>query len=244
MAAAALPFLLDAGTFVVGAALILAMHGNLTPAPDGPPAAMTTRIAEGFRWLWRHRLIRVLAFFAAVWNLAVGAVSAIYVLFALELLGVDEVGFGLLVVTEGVGGLIGTLVAPRLSTRLGTGTTILAATAFQGSAYVVIGLLSDPWVAGVVTAAGNVGALAAIVLVVSLRQSTVPGHLLGRVTSAMRFIAVGAMPLGAVAGGVLGSFLGLRVPSLAAGSVLLGLRLVAAPTINNRAVAAHLVERE
>ncbi|WP_207757453.1 MFS transporter [Nonomuraea cypriaca] len=48
------------------------------------------------------------------------------------------------------------------------------------------------------------------VTVISFRQSVTPDHLLGRVNATMRTIAWSALALGALLGGALGSWLGLR----------------------------------
>ena len=57
---------------------------------------------------------------------------------------------------------------------------------------------------------GGVGISIWNVITVSLRQRITPGRLLGRVNSAYRLVAWGTMPLGAIAGGLLAEFLGLR----------------------------------
>lgn len=71
-----------------------------------------------------------------------------------------------------------------------------------------------PVAAGLVVA-GFV-AMLANVIVASLHQRLVPGHLLGRVGATMRLIAVGAAPLGALLAGTLGDLVGLRAVFVAA----------------------------
>jgi hypothetical protein len=48
------------------------------------------------------------------------------------------------------------------------------------------------------------------VIIGSFRQAWCPPPMLGRVTASMRFLAYGAVPLGAVAAGALGTALGVR----------------------------------
>jgi hypothetical protein len=99
-AAAAVPFPLDAGSFAAAAALVAAMGGRFrVERPEG--AARTTlrgEIAEGVRWLARHRLLRILAVAIALMNLTLSATVAISVLYAQERLGLGSVGYGLLLV--------------------------------------------------------------------------------------------------------------------------------------------------
>ena len=45
---------------------------------------------------------------------------------------------------------------------------------------------------------------------ISYRQTVTPPNLLGRMNASVRFLVSGMMPLGAVVGGVLGSWIGVR----------------------------------
>ncbi len=77
------------------------------------------------------------------------------------------------------------------------------------------------------------------VTTVSYRQRITPDHLLGRVNSAYRLVAWGTRPLGAVVGGVLGQWLGVRSVF-----VVMGI-LTAAVLIPNRLITeAALAEGE
>jgi predicted MFS family arabinose efflux permease len=59
-------------------------------------------------------------------------------------------------------------------------------------------------------AGGELGQLVYAITNVSLRQRLVPERLLGRVNATMRFLVLGAFPLGALAGGLLGAAIGVR----------------------------------
>ena len=66
-----------------------------------------------------------------------------------------------------------------------------------------------PWlVAGMVLFAA--GGTIYNVSQVSYRQAITPNRMLGRTNATMRFIVWGTMPVGSIAGGVLGTVLGLR----------------------------------
>jgi hypothetical protein len=69
------PFLLDAGTFAAAAALVAAMDGRFrVERPTGAaPTTLRSEIAEGVRWLVRHRLLRILAVAIALMNLTLSA---------------------------------------------------------------------------------------------------------------------------------------------------------------------------
>jgi MFS family permease len=242
--AAWIPLAVDAISFAAGSALVAAIRGRFGPdagaAGPAPPAVRGTlraEIAEGLRWLLAHRVLRTTAIMVAVVNLLTTGGDAVLVLFAQEQLGLDSVGFGLLVTGSAAGGVVGSLLAARLGRRLGsarvlTGSLLLAALATLG-----VGLTSDPWVAGVLYAAHGLGVVLFNVVGGSLRQSLVPDHLLGRVISAFRLFSYGAAPLGALLGGAVARGFGLRAPFLLAGTVIPVTILLCLRVVNNRTVA-------
>jgi len=69
------------------------------------------------------------------------------------------------------------------------------------------------------------------VVTVSLRQSVIPDHLLGRVNSVYRFLGWGGMPVGALIGGLLASSYGLRAPFWVGGGCLLAASVIATPRL-------------
>jgi predicted MFS family arabinose efflux permease len=68
----------------------------------------------------------------------------------------------------------------------------------------------------------------------ALRQWLVPSHLLGRVSSVHRTVAVGAAPLGALVGGVVAAQLGIRAPYLLGGVALLAAGLLGVRLLSQR----------
>ena len=95
-AAAAAPFLLDAGSFGIAALAVLGLRGSFRPVRDlgvdAPRPSIRADIAEGLRWLRRHQLLRTLALVLGVLNLLDAGVLAVFVLYALEVLGLSKQG--------------------------------------------------------------------------------------------------------------------------------------------------------
>jgi MFS family permease len=114
--AAAVPFLLDAGTFAAAAVLVAAMSGRFrVERPEGAvPTTLRGEIAEGVRWLARHRLLRILAVAIALMNLTLSATLSISVLYAQDRIGLGSVGYGLLLSSVAVGGISASLLAERV----------------------------------------------------------------------------------------------------------------------------------
>lgn len=145
---AALPFGVDAVTFVVAAVLVAATR---PVAGDVAPVRGDLRgdIAEGVRWLWSHRLLRTLALTMGVANVAFCGAFAVFVLYARERLGLSDVGYGFLLTTFAVGGLVGTAIASRLQKWLGAGWLLRAGLVVEGVTHLSLAITRQPWVAAV-----------------------------------------------------------------------------------------------
>jgi MFS family permease len=236
--AAAVPFLLDAGTFAAAAALIAAMGGRFrAERPAGAPTTLRAEIAEGVRWLLGHRLLRLLAVAIALMNLTLSATISISVLFAQERLGLGSVGFGLLISAVAVGGITASLVAERVIGRLGPATTMRLGLVVEASTHLVLASSRSPLLVGAIFALFGFHATTWGVISVSLRQELVPARLLGRVNSAYALFGFGALSLGAVAGGVLAARYGLTAPFRCSFVVMSLLTVACWPVLSGRAVA-------
>lgn len=238
--AAAAPFFLDSASFLISALLVLSFSGSFkAPRDEGlPRTTMRSDIAEGLRWLWNHKLLRTLAMMLGTWNALNTAAFSIFVLFALEILDVTEVGYGILMSSLVVGSVAGSLSGSAVSRRLGPGTTLRVAVVSGAALVLVIGLTSNPYVVGVMFAIEGFAATVWNVITVSMRQAIIPDRLLGRVNSVYRMFGWGSMPIGAALGGFLGTVFGLRAPYFVMAGGLALMAALTAPLINNRTIAA------
>lgn len=215
------------------------MRGSYRPARDvgrtAQPFVRSLRadIREGLGFLLQSRVLRSLAMMTGLANLASAAAGAVFVLFAVgsgSPMGLTEPQFGLLTTASAAGAILGSVLAGRVTARLGRARSIAAATV----AFVVMAgtpaLTANPWLIGAAWALGGFGVMVWNVIVVSLRQSITPDALLGRVNSCYRLLAWGTMPVGALLGGAIGEALGLRAvfvtAAVLAASATLGLRAV------------------
>jgi MFS family permease len=227
----AVPFVLDAISFAVSAALLGRMRGTFRPdrAPDADSSAagLLREVGEGFRWLWRNPVIRTLSVVVTFMNLARAMTMAIFVLYALETLDLSEVGFGVLSSAVAVGAVAASWAAERIRPGV-AGPCLVAAVLGHGLTTVAMGATSNPWVAGVSSAAFGFATMTWSVLTAAVRQTVVPDRLLGRISSVHRFLSWGSLPLGSLLGGVLATAYGLRVPFVAGGLAVVLAALVAA----------------
>jgi MFS family permease len=236
--AAAVPFLLDAGTFAAAAALVAAMGGRfrVERSTGAAPTTLRSEIAEGVRWLLRHRLLRILAVAIALMNLTLSATLSISVLYAQERLGLGSVGYGLLISSMAVGGVAASLVAERLIGWLGPATTMRLGLIIETSTHLTLALARSPLLVGAVFALFGFHAMTWSVISVSLRQELIPARLLGRVNSAYALFGFGSLSLGAIFGGLLAARAGLTAPFWCSFAAMAALTLACWPLLSSRAV--------
>jgi MFS family permease len=207
--AAATPFGVNAATFAASAAILLTVDGSYRPARTQRSSVLED-IKDGFRFLWREPIIRAFAVGAGAINLGFTAAAAVLVLHAQDNLGLDELGFGLLLASAAVGGVVGAQLAPRTINRLGRRPSVFGSVAVVASGVAIIGAAGSLWVAAAGFALFGFAGEIWNVVSVTYRQSVTPDEMLGRVMSGFRVIAYGAFPIGAALGGFIALALSLR----------------------------------
>jgi MFS family permease len=232
LAGAALAFAVPAALWLAAVGALLLLSGPFRVA-RAQRTTLRTDVAEGLRFLWRHRILRTLAVMTGVFNLASNGLFAIFVLYAVgpgSAMELTEPGYGVLLATLAAGSLTGSLLAEPLERRLGRARTLTLAFSMAALIALTPALTADPVLVGLAFFGGGMAIIVSNVITVSLRQLITPDRLLGRVNSGYRLFAWGTRPIGALTGGVLGQLVGLRPVFVAMGmlmlSVLVGMRIV------------------
>jgi MFS family permease len=122
-----------------------------------------------------------------------------------RLFGFESVGtfiFTLLIMGGAVGGIIGSVLAARVSRVLGSGPSLYLTILGGAITAAVTGFATRWWLAFLMTVLATFTSILWNVITVSLRQTIIPDHLLGRVNSVYRFFGWGMMPVGSFLGGV------------------------------------------
>ncbi|MFC6341197.1 family 1 glycosylhydrolase, partial [Nocardioides hankookensis] len=192
-----LPFAADAVSFAFSWVLLGRIRTDLSAPTTASPRKPAQDLAEGVRFIARHRLFRVLVVWSALANLAVNALFFVAVL-RLIAGGFAAYQIGLVETAAGVCGILGAIVAPWLIDRVPTGRlTVLIAWSFVPlvvpmvlwnhpavvAAALSVGLFLNP--------AGNAG-------IGSYRMAVTPPELIGRVQATTQFVSMAAMPLAPV----------------------------------------------
>lgn len=231
------PFGFASLTYGIASLMLGLLPGRYRPTISSDRLNLFQEISHGLKWFWQHRLLRTLGFFAAACNFVFAAVMGVFVLFAQDVLGLSDAAYGLVISMGAVGGIVGSLLTKKLSDRFGSGTILLADGLIMGLSYVGIALSTNPLVVGMMFILISMASMFGNVVIISLRQSIIPDHLLGRVASAYRLLALGALPLGALFGGLIARTINLAAPILAGGILLIVVTFLLRPIVNNHSIA-------
>jgi MFS family permease len=227
--AVGLPFGIDAASFAISAALLATLPHARRERVAHP--RLRTSIAEGLRYLTGSPLLRTLAILLGVNNFCGQFGMSTLVLYATQTLHVTTRGYGLLLIGMAIGAVLGGLVNAPIVARIGERAALVSALVGLAAVALATGLAPDA--VALSAFLGVSGFLVTLwnIVTVSLRQELVPTELLGRVNSVYRMLGWGFMPLGAIAGGFIAHWLGLRAPYIVASGIRMAALLVAVPIV-------------
>jgi MFS family permease len=175
------------------------------------PAAATPRgrrrlsaeMREGVHGLLRHPLLGPTTVAGTLRSLGNSATATIALVFAYRALDLTPVTVGALLTVSGLAGAAGAWLTPGLTTRWGTGRTLVVACA-SGTMWMLAPLAFLLPAIPVYLAIAAVAAACTPVwntTVTTLRQAVTPTELLGRVHATARTFTFSAVPIGALLGG-------------------------------------------
>jgi len=191
-------------------------------------------IGEGLRFVFGHRLLRVIAVTTGLANFFTATLMATQSVFLVRVLGLTPGVVGLMLAASAVGGLAGALCAGRLAARFGQ-ARIIWLSALATGPFALLWPLAGRGAGAALFAVGSgvvfFGAVVYNVAQVSFRQALCPPRLLGRMNATLRFLMWGTLPLGALAGGALAEAFGARTALAwcAAGFLVVPLPLLLSP---------------
>jgi MFS family permease len=232
----------DVVSFLVAA---VTLSGIPDPEAANPPVERNPilhEMWEGLGALLGHPVLRAIATATTLNNLAVGIASPVIILYMVRTLHLSPTVVGVALAVNGLGGVAGAIAGAGASRRLSVPVVLSLGLFFGGlGTLVVASALGPPALIVAVLFAGEATLGFALPFFningVSLRQSLTPARLQARVHATSRTLTYGAVPVGAVVGGVLGEHLGLRQTLVVSGLGALCAALVAY-------IGIHLATRE
>lgn len=174
--------------------------------PDEKRLFFLTEALDGLRYIWTEPRLRVTTIASAIPNFVMGFIEATFVVLAFVVLRVQsEFHVGVLVLAMGVGGVLGALVAPTVTRRVGLGRALTMGMMLSGVLMFSVMFTSyGPLTIGLM-AGWMVGVSVINIPLATIRQHYPPDSMLGRVITASRAIGWATLPVGALLGGWLGA---------------------------------------
>lgn len=204
--------------FFVQAVLVSLSALLITQIASGRPAAVTATnspradIVAGAKWLWRHPALRTLTLTVVLFNLTFGAAWPMLVLYSEERLGMDEVGFGLLLSAGAVGGVCGAMAYGWLEARVSLGNLMRAGLIVETLVHLGLALSTAPWLSMFILFSFGFQATIWGTTATAVRQRAVPEDLQGRVGGVYLVGVFGGLVLGNAIGAVISGIWGVLAP--------------------------------
>jgi predicted MFS family arabinose efflux permease len=196
---------------VISALFVVRIAKPETKPEPAPHPHLGREIVEGLKFVFHHRLLRPIVISDAVFSLFLILYQTMLLVFLARHLGLGSLGIGLVLSAMGCGGLLGALTAGRVAARIGRGRVIWLAPLLTCPLAALMPLTRPGWTVYAATAGLMLLSMGGVIRLIAqsgLQQSVTPARLLGRMSATARFVTWGSMPLGGLAGGVIGALLG------------------------------------
>jgi MFS family permease len=235
--------LVDAATFAVSALMIGRVRVRDLPVDTTNEDGLLRRSRDGMALVLRDPYLRASLACATTINLFNLMAGALIILYASRELGLSAGVIGLALGIGATGGLLGTVVAGPLSRRIGVGRTIALGAVVFSAPFALMPLAAGPtWSrAGVLALVEFISALGVMCLDIplnALMTAVTPDGVRSRVTGAFSSVNYGIRPLGAIAGGLVGEWIGIGPTMVVAavGGSLSFLFLLRSPVFSTRTI--------
>lgn len=211
----AIPFAVDAISYAVSFISVLAIRRPLGEQRQRPATMRVhAEIAEGVRWVWREPFLRTNSLLVIASDLTVNSLYLLVVVVARRH-GASSLHVGVMLLFLGLGGVIGTLIAPRLLRVLPLKAGIYGSLITITALLPVMAFVHRPLVLGVLYGAMFIPYPTWSAGLSAYRASRIPDELQGRAQSVFTILALGAVPFGMLATGASLQHLGGRTTALA-----------------------------
>jgi MFS family permease len=234
----------------LGAVLFIGLIRRPEPEPakhdpaEGRRPSMWQEARAGLTYVRDSRYLRSIAACTGSFNLFGNIGAVVTLLYLVRELGLGAGTIGVIFAIGNIGVVVGALTGGRVAKAIGIGPTIVFSAALGGVALAFVPLAprDDPfWFLVIGGIIGGWSVVAYNVNQVGLRQAITPHNMLGRMNATMRLIVWGTIPIGALAGGILGTAIGFQATLWlsAAGAFLAFLPVLFSPVRSLRAIPAQ-----
>lgn len=208
----AVPFALQATCVALGAVLISRIGTPRGAVRENVDTHVRQDIVDGVRWLMGNRPVRTLALVIITFNITWAAPMSVMVLWALQRVGIEEAGFGLLTTATALGGLVATFSYGWLERRVPLALLMRLALGCEVVYHLGMALTTSPLTAYPLMFFFGAYAFVWGTLSNAVRQRAVPTEFQGRVGSVYMICVMGGMLIGSLLGGVIAHYGGIVAP--------------------------------
>jgi MFS family permease len=182
----------------------------------------------GIHYLYNHKVLRRIVVTTSIIGVCYSMGTSTMVLFLVEELNMPKPLFGVILTIQGVGAIIGSIVAPKASKRFGRTPMMTFGIFFSSLVLLGQGIAPNLYVFVALATFGAFTISQWNILLMATYQTVIPNELYGRIHGTRRTIVWGMMPFGSLIGGVLAHY-SLRLPMYVGGIIA---TVIAASSIN------------
>ena len=216
-------FLLNGLSFII---LIVALAAMVIPplVHTGPPQSILQSIGDGFAYLRGHETLRTLMILALAPMIFGMPYISLLPVFADDVLGIGNEGYGLLLSCTGVGALFGALTVASMGNYRRRGQLLLFIMIWYGALLVLFSRSTTPLLSYLLLFGVGAGQTGYLAFNMTLLQTHASDEMRGRVISFF-YLNRGLVPLGTVAAGVAAQVFGVQPTVTVMGLAVVGLGL-------------------
>jgi MFS family permease len=220
------PFLVNAASYFLSVWTLALVRAEFQKERGAPRGRVLTEVKEGLTWFWRQPFIRTTSLLVTGSDFTLNALYLVVIVIARER-GASSALIGLMFAFLGIGGMVGTLIAPRLARRMRT-KVVVVATMWLTAALLPL-LIVIP---GEVTPGAIYGAMFLLhptwnAVVGAYRLRMTPDGMQGRVQSVATLLSLGSVPFASLLAGFLLEAVGSTPTVLALFGVMVVVAVVA-----------------
>jgi MFS family permease len=220
--AIALPFFFNSVGFLIAALLALSIpiqHLQIArEITSEPKKSFREDMKFGINYLVRDRILRRLVLTTSFIGVCYSLATATMVLFLVKEINLPKQLFGVMLTVQGIGAIIGGVVAPKASAKFGRSRVMTFGIVSSSILILLQGFAPNYFVSVALGSLGSFTISQWNILLMSTYQTVIPKEIYGRIHGTRRTLVWGLMPIGSLLGGVLAHH-GLRLPMYVGGAI-------------------------
>lgn len=206
-------------TLAYACVFMMVMRMSIPPMERANSVSIGENLTEGMKYVWTHKTLRSQLTLAFVPTILAFPYMALMPIFASEVLGRGESGYGIMGSAVGLGAVLGTLTLATLSNVERRGMLMLGAILLLGASLVAFSLSRSFELSLFILAVTGAAQMVYLTTNQTILQLIVPDQLRGRVMG-IYMLSQGMMPLGGLIGGALADATSAPTAVLVLGSLV------------------------